>query len=152
MEGLTVVSDNEASEDIDTKKSVVELIAAHRQEIDAMTKEGERMQVLINSLQSKVNSFIEKNNQIKDYIREAYLESDAYDASEILIKVAKILNISLTKRMQGEARICVTYVVEVPIDFDPDSLDLSYTISCDTYEAESFEVSEEYFEYDTESV
>lgn len=134
---MIVVTKNSTTENEDSNS---DLVAAYKSEI-------ETMQAFINRLQESKNALTSKIANAKEFLITAYHENSI--DSDYIIELAEILDVILTKPISGEARICFRYTANVPIDFDPEDLIISYEVLCDTYEAEYFSTDEEYFEYNS---
>lgn len=134
---MIVVTKNSTTENEDSNS---DLVAAYKSEI-------ETMQAFINRLQESKNALTSKIANAKEFLIAAYHENSI--DSDYIIELAEILDVILTKPISGEARICFRYTANVPVDFNPEDLLISYEVLCDTYEAEYFSTDEEYFEYNS---
>lgn len=81
-----------------------------------------------------------KIENVRDHIMNVYSIYGEIDGD--MEEVARLLDISLTKRISGKMTIEIDFSADVPLAFDPDDLELSYEISCDTYEADNFDFNE----------
>ena len=112
-----------------------------------MQNKIDRLSENLDTARARINSFETKIDNVRNYILDEYAMEGMLHTQ--LEEVANMLDITLTKKIQGEANIRITYTAEVPLNFDGNDFELSYEISCDSYEAENFEFDEEYFEYET---
>jgi hypothetical protein len=81
-----------------------------------------------------------KIENVRGHIWDIYSMNGEVD--EDIQAIAELLDISLTKRISGRMTIEIDFSADVPLAFDPDDLELSYEISCDTYEADNFDFNE----------
>jgi hypothetical protein len=65
------------------------------------------------------------------------------DLDEDIKAIADLLDISLTKSVTGTATFSISFTAQVPLDFDSDDFQISFSAECDSYEAEDFEWTEE---------
>jgi hypothetical protein len=76
----------------------------------------------------------------RGHIMDVYSINGEID--EDMEEVARLLDISLTKRISGRMTIEIDFSADVPLVFDPSDIELSYEICCDTYEADNFDFNE----------
>lgn len=108
-------------------------IAALQQRVDS--------QILhIESLNNSLTRKIHQIQNVKDYITEVYQETDL--VPESLAEVARILEIQLTKPISGEATFTISWTAQVPLDFDPDDMEITFSVDCQS-DVEDFEWLEE---------
>jgi hypothetical protein len=115
-------------------------IIALRSNLDSMTSNLEYAQKRIDSLNGLVTAYTHRIQNVKDYITEVYIETD--DVPDELNEIAKMLQIRLTKPISGTATFSITWRAEVPLDFDPDDMELSFSVDCQS-DVEDFEYDEE---------
>lgn len=83
--------------------------------------------------------YVVKINTVKEYIVESY--QDNGELSEDLSEIARILEIELTKPIAGEATFTISWRAEVPIDFDPNKIEISFSVDCQS-DVEDFDFDE----------
>ena len=108
-------------------------IAALQQRVDSQS-------IQINSLNTSLTRKIHQIQNVKDYITEVYQETDK--VPESLAEVARMLDIQLTKPISGEATFTISWRAQVPLDFDPDDMEISFSVDCES-DVEDFEWVEE---------
>jgi hypothetical protein len=57
-------------------------------------------------------------------------------------EIARMLDIELTKTLSGTMTIEVEFTAEVPLNYDKDDLDLSYSIDSHSHEVDNFDWTE----------
>ena len=108
-------------------------IAALHQRVDSQILQ-------INSLNMSLTRKIHQIQNVKDYITEVYQETDL--VPESLAEVARILEIQLTKPISGDATFTISWRAQVPLDFDPDDMEITFSVDCQS-DVEDFEWLEE---------
>lgn len=116
-------------------------------QIDNLTKDRDRLQMNFDAARSRNEDLIRQINNVRGHIMDIYSMNGELD--EDIKEIARMLDITLTKRIQGEANLRITYTAEVPLDFDTNDFELSYEINCESWDADNFEFDEDYFEYET---
>ena len=107
-------------------------IAALQQRVDS--------QILhIESLNNSLTRKIHQIQNVKDYITEVYQETDL--VPESLAEVARILEIQLTKPISGEATFTISWTAQVPLEFDPDDMEITFSVDCQS-DVEDFDYDE----------
>ena len=86
------------------------------------------------------DSHVHKIANVKEYITEVYQETDL--VPESLAEVARILEIQLTKPISGDATFTISWTAQVPLDFDPDDMEITFSVDCQS-DVEDFEWLEE---------
>jgi hypothetical protein len=94
---------------------------------------------IIESLNKRVARFVTKINTVKEYIVESYQETG--ELHDHLSEIAEILGIELTKPIVGKATFTISWRAEVPIDFDPEDIQFSFGVTCDS-DVEDFDWEE----------
>jgi hypothetical protein len=123
------------------------MIEELQNEVTRLKADNERLQTNFQSALSRNHDLNTKISNVRGHILDLYSMNGEID--DDMEEVARLLDIQLTKRIQGEANLRITYTAEVPLDFDVNDFELSYEINCESYEAESFDFDEEYFEYES---
>lgn len=83
--------------------------------------------------------YVVKINNVKEYIVESYQE--AGKVSDELAEIANMLGIELTKPISGEATFTISWRAEVPLDFDPNDMQISFSADCQS-DVEDFDYDE----------
>ena len=102
-------------------------------QINTLQREVERLGryvALSNDLQLKIDN-------VKGYMANIYSEDGEID--DRVRDIAGYLDIPLTKNISGTASIEISWTAQVPIDFDADSIDISFDVDCGSYEADDFD-------------
>jgi len=108
--------------------------------ITALQQRVDSQIIQIASLNKSLTRKIHQIQNVKDYITEVYQETDL--VPESLAEVARMLDIQLTKPISGEATFTISWTAQVPLDFDPDDLEISFSVDCES-DVEDFEWLEE---------
>ena len=108
-------------------------IAALQQRVDSQI-------IQIDSLNKSLTRKIHQIQSVKEYITEVYQETDL--VPESLAEVARILEIQLTKLISGEATFTISWTAQVPLEFDPDDMEITFSVDCQS-DVEDFEWLEE---------
>ena len=87
------------------------------------------------------NELQQKIANVKGYIFDMYSMNGEID--EDTKAIADLLDITLLKEIQGTATYEISWTALVPLNFDADDLEISFEVSCDTYEAEDFDYNED---------
>ena len=96
------------------------------------------------------NELQQKIANVKVHIFDLYSMNG--DIDDEIKEIAELLDITLMKEIQGNATLEITWTAQVPLDFDADDFEISYSLGCDTYEAEGFDWNEDNFEINGEDV
>lgn len=87
---------------------------------------------------------------VRGHIEDIYSMNGEID--EDIKAIAELLDITLTKKISGEATFTISFTVDIPLGMDPDDFELSFDVDCDTYEADNFDWCEENTEVNAEEV
>lgn len=98
----------------------------------------------------QVRSLVQKISNVEGVIRDYYSENG--EVSEELEEVARLLDITLTKEISGTARYEISFTAQVPLDFDADDIEISFDVSCDSYDVEEFDWNEDDHDVSAEEV
>ena len=90
-------------------------------------------------LNKDIALYVHKIESVKEYISEVYMETG--EIPDELAEIAKMLDIQLTKPIFGEATFTISWRAEVPIDFDPDDMEISFSVDCQS-DVEDFDYDE----------
>lgn len=91
--------------------------------------------------QRQYNEAQQKIANVKGHIFDMYSMNGEIDDDTKMI--AELLDITLMKEIQGTATYEISWTALVPLNFDADDLEISFDVSCDTYEAEDFDYNED---------
>ena len=108
--------------------------------IAALQKRVDSQSIQINSLNTSLTRKIHQIQNVKEYITEVYLETDK--VPDELAEIARMLQIQLTKPISGEATFTISWTAQVPLDFDPDDMEITFSVDCQS-DVEDFEWLEE---------
>jgi hypothetical protein len=89
----------------------------------------------------QLNEIKDQVTNVKNHIFEIYAMNGEID--EDIKIIADLLEIVLTRRVEGSASIDISFSFDAPIDFDIDDFELSVDITEDSFEIENFEWNEE---------
>ena len=92
----------------------------------------------------------QKIANVKGYFFDLYSMNG--NIEEEIKEIAELLDITLTKEIQGTATYEISWTASVPLDFDADDFEISFDVNCDTYEAEEFDWNEDNCEVSGEEV
>lgn len=101
--------------------------------LDSMTNNYSRIFQNNTSLNTKIIN-------VRGHIMDMYSINGELD--EDIHEIARMLDIELTKTLSGTMTIEVEFTAEVPLNYDKDDLDLSYTIDCNSYDTDNFDWNE----------
>ena len=100
------------------------------------------------SLRMELNEYRIKITNVGGVIADYYSENG--EVTDELTEIANLLNIPLTKSIGGTATFEISWTAQVPLEFDPEDFEISFDVTCDTYEADDFEWNEENTEVNAE--
>jgi prefoldin subunit 5 len=98
----------------------------------------------------QLNEIKDQVSAVKDYITNLYSTHGHLD--EEIKEIANLLEIVLTRRVEGSASIEVSFSFDAPIDFDIDDFELSIDVTEDSFEVQNFDWNEERIDIDCEEV
>jgi hypothetical protein len=110
-------------------------------QINTLQREIERLQMNWDAARRRSEELNLKIDAVRGHIMDIYSMSGSLD--DDIKEIAGYLDITLTKRIYGTATYEISFSAEVPLDFDADDLELSFSVECESYEAESFTWDEE---------
>jgi hypothetical protein len=87
------------------------------------------------------NELRQKIDNVQGYIMDMASAGDTI-TSEIK-DIADLLDIELMKEISGTALFEISWSAKVPFDFDADDMEISFSVECESYEAEEFDWSED---------
>jgi hypothetical protein len=115
----------------------------------------EELSIEINTLQREVERLTNSHDYYERLYREYSLKIEnvrgliqdyvsAGDRIEDQTKeICDLLDIELTKEISGTAVYEISWSATVPLDFDADSMEISFGVECESYEAEDFDWNED---------
>jgi transcription-repair coupling factor (superfamily II helicase) len=118
-----------------------EYVNSIRAERDNLQSRLENAEMSRNSFQRQLGEIQMKVDAVRGYIADLYSMNGEID--DEIKEIAGYLDIELTKEISGTATFEISFTAQVPLDFDTDDFELSFDVSCDTYEAEDFEWNED---------
>jgi septal ring factor EnvC (AmiA/AmiB activator) len=118
-----------------------EYVNSIRAERDNLQSRLENAEMSRNSFQRQLGEIQMKVDAVRGYIADLYSSNGEID--DDIKEIAGYLDIELTKEISGTATFEISFTAQVPLDFDADDFELSFDVSCDTYEAEDFEWNED---------
>jgi hypothetical protein len=110
-------------------------------QIEDLTKRLETAESYRNSYQRLLNELEMKIQAVKGFIADLYSTNGEID--DDIKEIAGYLDIELTKSVTGTATFQISFTAEVPLDFDADDFEISFSAECESYEAEGFEWNED---------
>ena len=110
-------------------------------QIQNLTTRLENAEMARNSFQRQLSEISMKVDAVKGFIADIY--SSNGDIDDDIKEIAGYLDIELTKSITGTATFQISFTAQVPLDFDADDLEISFSAECDSYEAEDFEWNED---------
>ena len=119
-----------------------EAIGSVHTDMTTLANKNAELRSRIEAYSNTIAGYAAKILNVKEYITEVYME-DSGDISDELKHIAELLEITLTKRIAGTASINITWEAQVPLDFHPDDLDLSFSVDANNYEIEDFSYNED---------
>ena len=93
-----------------------------------------------NSYQRQLIEIQMKVDAVKGFIADLYSMNGEID--DDIKQIAEYLDIELTKSVTGTATFEISFTAEVPLDFDADDFEISFSAECESYEAEGFDWNE----------
>jgi len=124
-----------------TPKYSTDQIKQMEYDLGAIAKENERLKLNAGSFQRQLSEIQMKVDAVKGYIADIY--STNGDIDDDIKEIAGYLDIELTKSVTGTATFQISFTAEVPLDFDADDFEISFSAECDSYEAEGFDWNED---------
>lgn len=109
--------------------------------INTLEREVERLTFNANNAHQQANDLFNKIEGVRDFILDAAGRFNGI--GDDLTAVAELLDIELTKTVSGTAVYEISWSATVPLDFDADSMEISFDVNCESYEAEDFDWNED---------
>jgi len=110
-------------------------------QINTLQREVERLQMNFDAARRRNEDLNNKINNVRGHIMDLFSMNGELD--EDIQEIAALLDIELTKRVEGTATIEINFSFEAPLGFDVDSFELSVDVESNSYEVDNFEWSED---------
>lgn len=127
-----------------------EIIARQTSEITNLKESVDRLQRNWDYANNANSELRQKIANVKGYFFDLYSENGHIE--DEIRYIAELLDITLTKEIQGTASFEISWTASVPLDFDADDFEISFDVNCETYEAEDFDWNEDNCEVNGEDV
>jgi hypothetical protein len=118
-----------------------EYVNSIRAERDNLQSRLENSEMARNSYLRQFNEIHMKVDAVKGFIADLYSMNGEID--DDIKEIAGYLDIELTKSVTGTATFQISFTAEVPLDFDTDDFEISFSAECESYEAEGFKWNED---------
>ena len=119
-----------------------------RESFDRQTEEIDRLRSDIinitanwNFAKSQLQELRQKIANVQGHMFDIY--SMEGSVSEEIINIAHLLDITLLKEVSGTATFEITWTAQVPLDFDANDMEISFTVDCESYDVEGFDWNED---------
>lgn len=109
--------------------------------INTLEREVERLNFNFTNANQRANEAEQKIDNVKGYFADMVSAGDALTSE--MKDIADLLEIELTKTISGTAIYEISWSATVPLDFDADSMEISFDVECESYEAEDFDWNED---------
>jgi len=119
-------------------------------QINILQREVERLQGNFDRTLARSRDLETKISNVRGHILD--LHSINGEIDDDMGEVARLLDITLLKEVQGTAVFEISWTAQVPLGFDADDMEISFDVNCDTYEAEDFDYNEDNCEVSGEDV
>lgn len=110
---------------------------------DAIQADLDRTRGLLDDYRRKIGN-------VEGYIKDIF-DSEGRISEEVS-EIARMLDIELTRQVEGTVTVELSYSLVLPLGTDVDDLEFSVDLNCDTYEAEEFEWNEDMIDHTGEEV
>lgn len=110
-------------------------------QINTLQREVERLTNVNNSYYSTISEHRLKIDNVKGLIRDYISAGDQIE--DQTREICDLLDIELTKTISGTAIYEISWSATVPLDFDADSMEISFDVNCESYEVEDFDWNED---------
>ena len=128
-----------------------------RESFDRQTAEITNLKQTLATAENMREHWLRKHNElqqkianVKGHIFDMYSMNGEIDEDTKMI--ADLLDITLLKEIQGTALCEISWTALVPLNFDACDMEISFSVECDTYEAEDFDYNEDNTEVSGEDV
>jgi len=110
-------------------------------QINTLQREIERIEMNWRASARRSEDLNNKINNVRGHIMDLFSMNGELD--EDIQEIAALLDIELTKRVEGTATIEVSFSFEAPLGFDVDSFELSVDVESNSYEVDNFDWNED---------
>ena len=131
-------------------ETMQEIIDRQTAEIANLKDQANRANEMRVHWMGKFGELQQRIANVKGHLFDMYSENGEID--EDVREIARLLDITLTKEIQGTAVCEISWTASVPLDFDADDFEISFDVNCETYEAEDFDYNEDNCEVSGEDV
>lgn len=107
-----------------------------------------RLNERYSSALSEINDYRLKIANASGVIMDYYSENG--ELTDELKQIGEMLGTEMTKNISGTALFEISWSAQVPLDFDPDDFEISFSAECESYEADDFDWQEENSEVNAE--
>lgn len=119
-------------------------------QIDNLTRKLEIAENQKSAYLRQLNEIKEQVRNVRGHIEDIYSMNGEID--DDIKAIADLLEITLTRRVEGTATIEVSFSFDAPLGFDIDTFELAVDISEDSYEIENFDWNEDTIDISCEEV
>ena len=119
-----------------------------RESFDRQTEEIDRLRSDLISMTANWNvakastaEYRQKIANVQGHMFDIYAMEGS--VSEEIINIAHLLDITLLKEVSGTATAEISWTAQVPLDFDANDMEISFTVDCESYDAEGFDWNED---------
>ena len=131
----------------ETRQEIIDRQAA---EITNLKDQVERATNMREHWERRHNELQQKIANVKGHIFDIYSMNG--DIDDEIKEIAELLDITLLKEIQGTALCEISWTALVPLNFDADDMEISFSVDCQSYEAEDFDYNEDNCEVSGEDV
>jgi hypothetical protein len=124
-----------------SEETLREIIDRKNDEIDVLKNQVAIAQRNHESATGQLRELRQKIANVQGHMFDIY--SVEGSVSEEIINIAHLLDITLLKEISGTATSEISWTAQVPLDFDANDMEISFSVECDTYEAEDFDYNED---------
>lgn len=107
-------------------------------------------QAILDIKREQLDALNRRVGYVEEYIKDIF-NSDGSISTEVT-EIARMLDIELTRQIEGTVTVELSYSMVLPLGTDVDDLEFSVHLNCDTYEAEDFEWNEDMIDHTGEEV
>lgn len=109
--------------------------------INTLEREVERLNFNFTNANQRANDAEQKIEDVRGLIQDYVSAGDQIE--DQTKEICDLLEIELTKTISGTAVYEISWSATVPLDFDADSMEISFDVNCESYEAEDFDWNED---------
>ena len=126
-----------------------------RESFDRQTEEIDRLKSDLISMTANWNvakasaaEYRQKIANVQGHMFDVYAMEGS--VSEEIINIAHLLDITLLKEVSGTATAEISWTAQVPLDFNANDMEISFTVDCESYDVEGFDWNEDHISIDGE--